>query len=92
MLPCHDHPTVEIFNIASPTPDKARRTPNLRSRKQLNFQERNARARNIDVKEVETVESVEARSEGYEKEAGCRLSILLRIEPNFFISRKDPSL
>jgi hypothetical protein len=92
VLPCHDHPTAEIFNIASPTRDKARRTPNLQSRKWLNFQKTNARARNIEVEEVETVESVEARSEGYQTGAGCKLSILPRIKPNFFISRKDASL
>src|SRR4029077_1827267 len=52
--------TSEIFNIASPTRDKARRTPNLRSRKSLNFQERNAGTRNIEVEGVESVENVEA--------------------------------
>src|SRR5580700_356235 len=31
--------TSEIFSIASPTRNKARRTPNLQSRKSLNFQE-----------------------------------------------------
>src|SRR6266478_3917779 len=52
--------TSEIFSIASPTRDKARRTPNLRGRKSLNFQGSNARGRNIEVEEVETVENVEA--------------------------------
>jgi hypothetical protein len=42
---------------------KARRTPNLWSRKSLNFQERNARTRNIKVEEVESVETVEATGE-----------------------------
>jgi hypothetical protein len=52
--------TSEIFSIASPTRDKARSSPNLRSRKSLNFQESNARARNIEVEGVESVEKVEA--------------------------------
>jgi hypothetical protein len=39
---------------------EARRTPNRWSRKSLNFQERNARTRNINVEEVESVENVEA--------------------------------
>ena len=52
--------TSEIFNIASPSRDHARRTPNLRNRKSLNFQESNTRTRNIEVEEVETVENVEA--------------------------------
>jgi hypothetical protein len=50
----------EIFSIASPTRDKARRTPNPPSRKSLNFQESNARTQDIEVEEVETVENVEA--------------------------------
>src|ERR1700745_4462336 len=51
--------TSEIFSIASPTRDQARRTPNLRSRKSLNFKERNAGARDIEVEEVEIAENVE---------------------------------
>src|ERR1700745_3078578 len=51
--------TSEIFSIASPTRDKARRPPNLASRKSLNFQERNAGAQNIEVEKVEIVENVE---------------------------------
>jgi hypothetical protein len=43
---------------------EARRTPNLGSRKSLNFQERNAGTRNIKVEEVESVENVEATGEG----------------------------
>ena len=54
----------EIFSIASPTRDKARRAPNLWSRKSLTFQESNARARNIEVEEVEAVENVEATRAG----------------------------
>jgi hypothetical protein len=41
-----------------PTRDKARRTPNLRDRKSLNFQETNAGTRNIEVEEVERVKTV----------------------------------
>jgi hypothetical protein len=50
----------EIFSIAFPTRDKARRTPNLRDRKSLNFQESNAGTRNMEVEGVESVENVEA--------------------------------
>jgi hypothetical protein len=42
---------------------EARRTPSLPSRKLLNFQESNARTRNIEVEEVETVKTVEASRE-----------------------------
>src|SRR5580692_5041915 len=52
--------TSEIFSIASPTRHRARRTPSLWSRKLLNFPERNAGTRNIDVEGVERAENVEA--------------------------------
>src|SRR5580704_1270800 len=52
--------TSEIFSIATPTRDKASRTPNLGSRKSLNVQERNVGTRNIEVEGVENVEDVEA--------------------------------
>src|SRR5437016_3654389 len=52
--------TSEIFSIASPTRDKARRTPNPQSRKLLNLKESKSGTRNIEVEEVESVENVEA--------------------------------
>src|SRR5258705_9356662 len=51
--------TSEIFSIASPTRDKARRTPNPANRKPLNLKESDARARSIEVEEVESVENVD---------------------------------
>ena len=50
----------DLLTFLLPTRANARRTPNLRGRKSLNFQGSNARARNIEVEEVETVENVEA--------------------------------
>jgi hypothetical protein len=38
--------------------------PNLRSRKSLNFQEKNASVENVEVEEVETVETVEGKQVG----------------------------
>jgi hypothetical protein len=52
---------------------------NLRSRKSLNFRRR--------PREVERVEPVEVWP--YDKQAGCRLSILLRIDAKFLHSRKE---
>src|SRR5580704_12600816 len=52
--------TSEIFSIPSPTRDKATRTPNLRGRKSLNFQESTPEPGNIEVEGVEKVENVEA--------------------------------
>jgi hypothetical protein len=50
----------EIFNIApSYNCAKAMRTPNLRSRNSLNFQETTPRSQKGEVEEVERVETVE---------------------------------
>jgi hypothetical protein len=50
----------DLQHCIFPLMAKATRTPNLRSRKLLNFQEGNNRTRNIEVEGVERVETVEA--------------------------------
>jgi hypothetical protein len=56
---------MEIFNIAFVrTRNTARPSPNLRSCKSLNFQEKNASVENVEVEKAETVESVEGKRLG----------------------------
>ena len=66
----------------------ARCTPNLRSRKSLSCQERNARTRNIEVEAAESVENVEGMEQlGLEdREADWKSRILLRIDAKFLKS------
>jgi hypothetical protein len=63
-LPGPESPAMHVSALLLPTRHKARCTPNLWSCKSLKVQEATARNQNVEVEEVERVESVEAAGEG----------------------------